>query len=164
VVNEYAQMVAELTSGVCVAVEVSVCLSHSVSFSSLSLSVCLSLPSPSPPTHIQLSGFDDPQQRFRELCGPPDPEVARHIRQNTLRAKYGRNRVQNAVHCTDLPDDAALEVSERQTEREVERDRKRGGERHSERDTARETQREDRHKGNVEDGRNSGTFHGQQDL
>jgi len=48
-------------------------------------------------------------QSFRELCGPLDPEVARHLRPSTIRARFGTNRVQNAVHCTDLPEDGALE-------------------------------------------------------
>ena len=38
-------------------------------------------------------------------------EVCRHLRPHTLRAKYGENKVQNGVHCTDLPEDGSLEVS-----------------------------------------------------
>jgi nucleoside diphosphate kinase len=37
-------------------------------------------------------------------------ELARKLRPNTLRAKYGKTKVQNAVHCTDLPEDGLLEV------------------------------------------------------
>ncbi|CAG9327550.1 NME7_4 [Blepharisma stoltei] len=48
-------------------------------------------------------------QSFRDLCGPLDPEIARHLRPNTIRARYGVDRVQNAVHCTDLPEDGVLE-------------------------------------------------------
>jgi nucleoside-diphosphate kinase len=47
---------------------------------------------------------------FRQLVGPHDPEVAKHLRSNTLRAQYGMDRVRNAVHCTDLPEDGLLEV------------------------------------------------------
>lgn len=47
---------------------------------------------------------------FRELCGPHDPEIARNLRPNTIRAKFGTDRVKNAVHCTDLPEDGVLEV------------------------------------------------------
>ncbi|KAM4629653.1 nucleoside diphosphate kinase homolog 7 [Polymixia lowei] len=47
---------------------------------------------------------------FREFCGPADPEIARHLRPTTLRALYGKDKVQNAVHCTDLPEDGVLEV------------------------------------------------------
>ncbi|KAK3557409.1 hypothetical protein QTP70_026653 [Hemibagrus guttatus] len=49
-------------------------------------------------------------KKFREFCGPADPEIARHLRPTTLRALYGKNKVQNAVHCTDLPEDGLLEV------------------------------------------------------
>ncbi|XP_064639391.1 nucleoside diphosphate kinase homolog 7-like [Lineus longissimus] len=47
---------------------------------------------------------------FREMVGPADPEIARHLRPRTLRAKFGLDKVQNAVHCTDLPEDGLLEV------------------------------------------------------
>lgn len=39
-----------------------------------------------------------------------DPEVARLIKPNTIRAKFGIDRTRNAVHCTDLPEDGILEV------------------------------------------------------
>lgn len=47
---------------------------------------------------------------FRKYVGPADPEIARHLRPNTLRAKFGQNKIQNAVHCTDLPEDGLLEL------------------------------------------------------
>ena len=47
---------------------------------------------------------------FRELCGPHDPEIAKHLRPNSIRAKFGEDRVKNAVHCTDMPEDGVLEV------------------------------------------------------
>lgn len=47
---------------------------------------------------------------FRKLVGPADPEIAKHLRPQTLRAKFGVDRVKNAVHCTDLPEDGLLEV------------------------------------------------------
>ena len=47
---------------------------------------------------------------FRELCGPHDPEIARHLRPNTIRAKFGLDRVRNALHCTDMPEDGRIEV------------------------------------------------------
>ena len=96
VVPEYISMVTELESGVSVALE--------------------------------LVGGSDVYGRFRQLCGPMgtlaacwlagraelvalvDPEVARHLRPNTLRAKYGLNKVQSAIHCTDLPEDCSLET------------------------------------------------------
>lgn len=77
VVSEYSDMVTELCSGPCVAIE------------------------------IQQS---NPTKTFREFCGPADPEIARHLRPDTLRAIFGKTKVQNAVHCTDLPEDGLLEV------------------------------------------------------
>ena len=58
---------------------------------------------------MQITG-SDAHSRFRKLTGPADPEVARHLRPETLRAKFGVDNVKNAVHCTDLPEDAPLEV------------------------------------------------------
>ena len=46
---------------------------------------------------------------FRELCGPMDPEIAKNLRPNTLRARFGIDRARNAVHCTDLPEDGVME-------------------------------------------------------
>lgn len=53
---------------------------------------------------------EDAVNSFRKLVGPHDPEVAKHLRPKTLRAQYGVDRVRNAVHCTDLPEDGLLEV------------------------------------------------------
>ena len=44
-----------------------------------------------------------------KLCGPIDPEIAAHLRPNTIRAQFGKNRIENAIHCTDLPEDGLLE-------------------------------------------------------
>ncbi|XP_072282782.1 nucleoside diphosphate kinase homolog 7 [Pyxicephalus adspersus] len=77
VVAEYPEMLVELCSGPCVAMEI--------------------------------RGPDAPKS-FREFCGPADPEIARHLRPRTIRAYFGKNKVKNAVHCTDLPEDAVLEV------------------------------------------------------
>jgi nucleoside-diphosphate kinase len=52
----------------------------------------------------------DAPKTFREFVGPSDPEVARRLRPRTLRALFGRTKAQNAVHCTDLPEDGLLEV------------------------------------------------------
>ncbi|KAI9101959.1 nucleoside diphosphate kinase [Phlyctochytrium arcticum] len=49
-------------------------------------------------------------KNFRELCGPMDPELARNLRPDSLRAKYGVDFVHNAVHCTDLDEDGPLEI------------------------------------------------------
>lgn len=48
--------------------------------------------------------------KLRELCGPHDPEMARTVRPKSLRAVYGKDKGRNGVHCTDLPEDAVLEV------------------------------------------------------
>lgn len=46
---------------------------------------------------------------LRQLCGPMDVEVAKALRPNTLRALFGSSKIENAVHCTDLAEDAVLE-------------------------------------------------------
>ncbi len=46
---------------------------------------------------------------FRELAGPLDPEIAKNLRPNTIRARYGVDRIMNAIHCTDLPEDGVPE-------------------------------------------------------
>lgn len=51
----------------------------------------------------------DAVTKFRELCGPHDPELARTLRPNTVRALLGKDRVKNAVHCTDLVEDGCLD-------------------------------------------------------
>ncbi|KAM3836323.1 nucleoside diphosphate kinase homolog 7 isoform 4-T6 [Vipera latastei] len=77
VVAEYSEMVVELYSGPCIALEIR-----------------------------QV----DPEKVFRDYCGPSDPEIARYLRPGTIRAHFGKNKIQNAVHCTDLPEDGLLEV------------------------------------------------------
>lgn len=49
-------------------------------------------------------------EKFRDLCGPHDVEMARHIRPQSLRAKFGISNDKNGVHATDLERDAELEV------------------------------------------------------
>jgi len=75
VVTEYSQMVTELCSGPCLAVEVV-----------------------------------GEHQSFREFVGPADPEIARHLRPDTIRALFGKDKIFNSVHCTDLPEDVGLET------------------------------------------------------
>ena len=45
-------------------------------------------------------------EKLRELCGPIDPEIARAVSPNSLRARFGIDIVRNAVYCTDLEEDA----------------------------------------------------------
>ena len=48
---------------------------------------------------------------LREFCGPPDAKIAAAIRPGTLRARFGANKIQNAIHCTDLDTDGAFETN-----------------------------------------------------
>ena len=52
---------------------------------------------------------EDVVQKLRRFCGPHDPEEARQYNPNSLRAQFGVDKVRNAVHCTDLPEDGLLE-------------------------------------------------------
>lgn len=59
---------------------------------------------------LEVAGDGNVVSRFRELAGPVDPEMARAVRPKSLRAAFGFDKVRNAVHCTDLPEDGALET------------------------------------------------------
>ena len=52
---------------------------------------------------------NDCVNKLRALCGPHDPDIAKALRPNTIRAKFGKNCVYNAIHCTDLEEDAVIE-------------------------------------------------------
>ncbi|XP_071543667.1 nucleoside diphosphate kinase homolog 7 isoform X6 [Panulirus ornatus] len=80
VVSEYPGMVQQLLSGPAVALEIT-----------------------------SIHGTETPL-KFREFVGPADPAVARELRPHSLRAWFGEDKVKNAVHCSDLPDDGPLEV------------------------------------------------------
>ncbi|XP_028178211.1 nucleoside diphosphate kinase 7 [Ostrinia nubilalis] len=81
IVPEYKGMVEELSSGPCVAMEI-----------------------------VSKDRTLNTAVEFRKLVGPSDPEIARLLRPHTLRAKLGKTKVQNAVHCSDLAEDGLLEV------------------------------------------------------
>lgn len=49
-------------------------------------------------------------ERFRKVCGPQDVEMAKHIRPQSLRARFGSSNAKNGVHSTDLVRDGELEV------------------------------------------------------
>ncbi|XP_018564428.1 nucleoside diphosphate kinase 7 [Anoplophora glabripennis] len=49
-------------------------------------------------------------QEFRNFAGPPDSDIARQIRPNSLRANFGCDKYSNAVHCTDLLEDTAVDL------------------------------------------------------
>lgn len=62
---------------------------------------------------LEISGKDDNtnvHQEFRQFAGPFDSDVARQIRPQTIRGVFGVDKYKNAIHCTDLPEDTALEL------------------------------------------------------
>jgi len=63
-----------------------------------------------PSLALEVRGADGIVERFRELCGPHDVDMAKHLRPNSLRARFGLDNAQNGVHCTDLDIDAESEV------------------------------------------------------
>ena len=46
---------------------------------------------------------------FRETAGPWDVDIAKEIRPQSIRGKYGETNVRSAIHCTDLPTDGVIE-------------------------------------------------------
>ena len=48
-------------------------------------------------------------QTVRKICGPHDPQIAKTLRSDSLRAEFGKDKVRNGIHCTDLEDDGILE-------------------------------------------------------
>ncbi|XP_040582005.1 nucleoside diphosphate kinase homolog 7 [Lepeophtheirus salmonis] len=86
IVEDYSGMVKELSSGRCIALEIS-------------------------DTRSNLNENNtEVVSRFREIVGPSDPTLCKTLRPHSLRAKYGRSKDHNAVHCTDLPEDGVLEL------------------------------------------------------
>ncbi|XP_011179111.1 nucleoside diphosphate kinase 7 [Zeugodacus cucurbitae] len=81
ILPEYIPMVAQLASGVSMALEL-----------------------------VSADENKNSYEEFRQFCGPMDPEIAKMLRPHTLRAKFGVSKTLNAVHCTDLPDDTILEL------------------------------------------------------
>jgi nucleoside-diphosphate kinase len=53
---------------------------------------------------------EDAVNTFRQSAGPWDVEMAKVLRPDSIRGLYGIDRVRNAVHCTDLAQDAVPEV------------------------------------------------------
>lgn len=93
--GEWAAAVAELSSGPALAVEVT----------------------------ARDDGSGSAVEPLRALAGPRDPAIARALRPDSLRARFGDDgadgaggggggsRARNGVHCTDLEEDGALEVA-----------------------------------------------------
>lgn len=46
---------------------------------------------------------------FRETCGPWDIQMAKELRPQTLRAKFGIDNIRSGVYCTDLPTDGSID-------------------------------------------------------
>jgi len=82
VAADYNGMVTQLSSGPCIALE--------VAFNDDSLEATV--------------------DALRASCGPADTETAKTLRPESLRALYGCGQAENAIHCTDLKEDAPLEV------------------------------------------------------
>lgn len=59
---------------------------------------------------LEVRGPGDVVTDFRNFTGPTDPEVARLIRKESLRAMFGDDKIKNGVHCTDLTEDGVLEA------------------------------------------------------
>lgn len=64
--------------------------------------------SSSPCVALEVRG-ENVVRRFRDFCGPFDVQIARALRPQSLRAKYGKSGLCNATHCTDMPEDGELE-------------------------------------------------------
>ncbi|XP_042149832.1 nucleoside diphosphate kinase 7 [Ixodes scapularis] len=80
IVTDYKGMVHQMSSGPCLVLEVRGCC-----------------------------GPETPRQ-FKELAGPSDPFHASKLYPGSLRAEFGKDIRRNVVHCTDVPEDARLEV------------------------------------------------------
>lgn len=58
---------------------------------------------------VMVQGGEGVVQNVRRICGPHDPQIAKTLRGDSLRAEFGKDRVMNGLHCTDLEDDGILE-------------------------------------------------------
>ena len=55
------------------------------------------------------AGVGNVVDAFRASCGPYIVPIAKKVQPNSLRGTFGRSTSQNAVHCTDLPNEGVLE-------------------------------------------------------
>jgi len=60
---------------------------------------------------LEVRAASNVTERLRDVCGPHDVDMARHLRQYSLRARLGKDNANNGVHATDLEDDGEREVS-----------------------------------------------------
>eukprot|EP01039_Chlorochromonas_danica_P007083 gene7083-7833_t len=61
---------------------------------------------------VTIPGCEDEYEvvsRFREFAGPVNPALAKVLRPQSLRARFGEHLLHNAVHITDLPEDGEME-------------------------------------------------------
>ena len=56
--------------------------------------------------HLILTAYFNP---LTLLAGPWDIDMAKELRPESIRAKFGFDKVRSAVHCTDLPADGVTE-------------------------------------------------------
>lgn len=57
---------------------------------------------------IELIGSDDVIASARDMCGPFDPEIAKVLKPQSIRAIFGKNVVQNSIFVTDIPEEAEI--------------------------------------------------------
>jgi nucleoside diphosphate kinase len=57
---------------------------------------------------VEFSG-EDAVRKLREVAGPRDVDVAKRVRPDTLRARFGETPARCGVHVTDLDEDGVLE-------------------------------------------------------
>lgn len=46
----------------------------------------------------------------KDVAGPRDPIIAKELDKDSVRARFGQDKVRNAIHCTDMPRDTTLEL------------------------------------------------------
>jgi len=54
------------------------------------------------------SGSVDALSTVRDICGPYDPAIAKALVPKSIRARFGEDRVKNAVHCVDVAEDSIV--------------------------------------------------------
>lgn len=52
---------------------------------------------------------EDVVENFRAHAGPWDYSVACELQSQSIRARFGKSDVANAIHCTDIPKDGVIE-------------------------------------------------------
>ena len=60
---------------------------------------------------IEVRGSEGIVSKLRAFAGPYDAVIAKELAPDSLRARFGRNTIQNAVHITDLETDGTIECA-----------------------------------------------------